>query len=400
MKNIAQLLGQRLCEGDVGVEIECEGEGIRITDSLFWCTEKDGSLRGEFPYGAAEFVMARPVGIEHVGVALDSLIEDQKEAKFAFSFRTSVHVHVNVQTLTEPEMLAFLYLCLLVEEPLMNFCGETRKGNRFCLRYSDAEGFDKTLDDLFNRGCNIVHKLQGDKIRYAAINVHALQKYGSIEFRGMRGNMDKGVILPWCETLIHLRNRAKELGSPINVFNRYISMGNADFIAESLGPHSEKFLYDGHQKDVERSFSLTIDLPHIFKGRKEEVAPERVFVAPVARPRAAPLPPAEMDVFLQANEEYMEWLGEGDNAEDDLQGRMEVFIDIFKSVKRSVAAAKREAAEMAEAAALAARQEAFIKELARVNAARVRGRIVPMPAPVMAAPMNWNMVNLNIGEIE
>lgn len=360
MKKLVELLGQSPCDGDVGVEIECEGAGISPSNSPFWRTEKDGSLRGSFPSEAAEFVMSQPLHIDHVEIALDSLITEQKDAKFNFSFRTSVHVHVNVQQLTEAEMLAFLYLCLLVEEPLMNFCGETRKANRFCLRYADAEGFDRTLDTLFDRGWSAVRRLDGDKIRYAAINVHALQKYGSIEFRGMRGNMDKEVILPWCQTLIHLRDKAKELGSPIAVFNKYISMGNAEFITEALGRHADKFSYEDQQKDVERSFSLTIDLPHIFKGRKPVPEPEVIPLAPPKlKARAIPIgpKPANLNVYAEAMAQYDAWIAEG-NAEVGQEDKLEVFIDIFKDVKRAYAArAAREAQELEQLEQLRKREE-------------------------------------------
>lgn len=279
MKKLHELLGQPLCEGDLGVEIECEGKGIKLLRTETWNTERDGSLRGEFPSECAEFVMAKPVKVAGLHDALEELIDFQKKAEFTFSFRTSVHVHVNVQTLTEPEMLAFLYLCLLLEEPLMSFCGESRKGNRFCLRYADAEGYDRTLDSLFSNGARVIHMLDGDKIRYAAINIHALKKYGSIEFRGMRGNMDMEVIKPWCETLIHIREKARELGTPIAVYNKYISMSNEEFVSSMLGVHSDLFKYEGSMRDVERSFSLTLDLPHTFKNRRIE-EPKAVNAAP------------------------------------------------------------------------------------------------------------------------
>lgn len=304
MKKLNELLGQRLCKGDVGVEIECEGESLVQMDTETWRTEPDGSLRGRFPEFSAEYVMRQPVMIQDIGAALDEIIQEQANATLNFSFRTSVHVHVNVQHLTEPEMLAFLYLCLLVEEPLMNFCGESRKGNRFCLRYSDAEGYDKTLDGLFLNGAGLIPVLNGNQIRYAAINVHSLRKYGSIEFRGMRGTMDKAILQPWCETLVCIREFAKTLGTPEAVYNRFISIPNDVFLRETLGMHTKLFAYEGDTSDVERSFSLTIDLPHIHKSRPPRVEKvikgvklDRVFLDDV--PHAGVKPAPVLDVPLK-----------------------------------------------------------------------------------------------------
>lgn len=288
MKKLHELLALDVCEGDLGVEIECEGHNLQAIMSDTWVTERDGSLRGDYPNGAAEFVMRKPVTQKKLLGSLRELIKHQQsgKAKFNFSFRTSVHVHVNVQTLTEDEMLAFLYSCMLLEDPLMNFCGESRKGNRFCLRLKDAEGYDKTLHTLFQKGYKVIRALNGDNIRYSAINIDALRKYGSIEFRGMRGNMDVEILVPWCETLLAIRNNSKKLGSPVEVYNKYISQSNTEFAKDMMGVYYEKFQYPDMEKDMNRSFSLTINLPHVFKARdkKKEEEDDLIEVAPWAPP--------------------------------------------------------------------------------------------------------------------
>lgn len=267
MKKILELLRLPACKGDLGVEIECEGNNLNPIDTPSWRTERDGSLRGDYPYNSSEYVMRAPVTAKRFPSVLKELIDHQKNAKFNFSFRTSVHVHVNVQELTEDELLAFLYACMLLEEPLMNFCGESRKGNRFCLRMNDAEGYDKTLSSIFTHGYRAIARLNGDKIRYSAINVHSLVKYGSIEFRGMRGNMEEAVLLPWCSTLLSIRNVAKKLKNPINVYNMYVGMGNQEFAKKFFGKHADLFMYEGMERDMNQSFSLTIELPHMYKTR-------------------------------------------------------------------------------------------------------------------------------------
>lgn len=267
MKKLHEILNVPLCKGSLGVEIECEGKNLSVIDSPHWRTERDGSLRGNYPDCSAEYVMRKPVSDKQFPGILRKLIDHQAEAQFAFSFRTSVHVHVNAQELTEDELLAFLYACFLLEEPLMNFCGESRKANRFCLRIRDAEGYAETLNALFGNGFRQIRYLNGDRIRYSAINVHALSKYGSVEFRGMRGNMDPAVLVPWCNTLLSIRENARKLGSPAAVYNDYVSKPNIEFAKQMLGKHFDMFNYEGIEADINNSFSLTIDLPHTWKNR-------------------------------------------------------------------------------------------------------------------------------------
>jgi hypothetical protein len=267
MKKLHEILNVPLCKGSLGVEIECEGKNLSVIDSPHWRTERDGSLRGNYPDCSAEYVMRKPVSDKQFPGILRKLIDHQAQAQFAFSFRTSVHVHVNAQELTEDELLAFLYACFLLEEPLMNFCGESRKANRFCLRIRDAEGYAETLNSLFENGFNHVRYLNGDRIRYSAINIHALTKYGSVEFRGMRGNMDPAVLVPWCNTLLSIRENARKLGSPAAVYNDYVSKPNIEFAKQMLGKHFDMFNYEGIEADINNSFSLTIDLPHTWKNR-------------------------------------------------------------------------------------------------------------------------------------
>lgn len=49
MLKLHELFDKRLIEGDVGIEIECEGAGFRMIDTDTWTCEDDGSLRGKFP---------------------------------------------------------------------------------------------------------------------------------------------------------------------------------------------------------------------------------------------------------------------------------------------------------------------------------------------------------------
>lgn len=265
MKKLHELLKQRPSGGDIGIEIETEGENLVPINTDLWRTEDDGSLRGNYPNERAEFVLKRPVKISQVGNSVRILREHQQNATINFSFRCSVHIHVNVGDLTLPEFLAYLYLCFLVEEPLMNLCGEARKGNRFCLRMSDAEGYLDYLNSWFAGGLHPILDTPEDRVRYSAINIGSVKKYGSLEFRGMHGTMDEKTIEALAQTLFRMKLFAKKLGDPIAVHDAFVKVSNEVFAKKAFGKHSELFGVQGDLSGMSRSYSLTLELPYSYR---------------------------------------------------------------------------------------------------------------------------------------
>ena len=304
MKKVFEILGQPLLANrDVGIEIECEGENLKVWESPYWKIEDDGSLRGVFPTGRAEYVLKKPIPIKSVGKAMDDIILAQKEAKFNFSFRTSVHVHVNVQELTEKELVSMIYTYLLLEEAFMNYCGKERKGNRFCLRLQDADGILDFVNSIVEHGLPwFVANSREDHMRYSAINLAALRKYGSLEFRGMRGTMDKTIITNWCNALVNVRSYAVLMQTPTKIYEEFAELGPLAFMQKVLGDYSDVFNSPKLEREINRSFSLSIDIPHMFAfmelNNKEEAplkAANKYILKPLVMPQyanAVPVPRA------------------------------------------------------------------------------------------------------------
>lgn len=194
MKKLLQLLVAEEQAGDYGIEVEIEGILAPI-DTRVWRSEADNSLRN----GGMEYVMNAPLPLNKVEDAMSQLKKhhDVNSKLVSFSFRTSVHVHMNVQQFTYTQLLNLLYTYFLLEEPLMNLCGESRKGNRFCLRLQDAEAVSDMMKKMFECGEAAIRYIPKDVYRYCAINIDALKKYGSIEFRAMEGNLDVPRIVTW-----------------------------------------------------------------------------------------------------------------------------------------------------------------------------------------------------------
>lgn len=269
---VHELIGlDKPIKGDFGVEIEVEGNNLVEVHEKYWNSVNDGSLRGE----SFEYVFKKPLIQSDSTKALMYLKERLKESTLKFSFRTSVHVHVNVQDLEYTQLLNMIYTYLLIEEPLMTFCGKERKGNRFCLRLQDAEGLLDTLIPMF-KDMDYFEDIKEETIRYSAINLAALRKFGSLEFRAMQGNLNVDKISTWTKALFNLREFAQSVENPRNVIELFQNNKPIDFLNLVLKDVTPSFVYPKLDRDLQQSFSLSIDLPYNFPIKGTEKKPKAV----------------------------------------------------------------------------------------------------------------------------
>ena len=306
MKKLYELLGKAPSEGTFGVEIEVEGDNL-CAPTQGWNITHDGSLRGRYPDQSCEYLFEKPETLATSIRMVHQLSEAMKvnRSRLDFSFRTSTHVHVNAQHLTYPQFLAFLYTSVLMENVLMNFCGDERINNRFCLRIQDAEFYVENLKELF-RDRNHALLINEDRLRYAAINIGSVPKYGSVEFRGMRGTLDKRVLTPWLKTLSAIREFAVNQNNPHNVHDLFVKNSPEEFVQMVVGEELFNVLnYPGLKNDMRKAFSLSIELAHVYD--------ERNFIEKAAIPKPAnkikmhqvarPLNPAPRFEALFVNDE-------------------------------------------------------------------------------------------------
>lgn len=220
--------------GDVGIEIEIESKDNHkewpagLKD---WKLTRDGSLRNN----SCEYVLRHPLEIKNAHKAVDDLkkaIED-RGPKPHYSFRAGVHVHVNVQDLKVSELRTFTALYLILEGLLIDYCGEDRVGNFFCLRAEDAEFLVDFVATCFRQ--DRLYQLHTDAIRYAAINFKALPMYGSVEFRAMATLPDLSKIKEWATLLHNLKLKAKTINNPMNIMEDFSMIGDRVWVSEVLG---------------------------------------------------------------------------------------------------------------------------------------------------------------------
>ena len=126
-----------------GIEIEMEGRNLQLHRPTYWRQDNDGSLRGE----SMEFVLRYPCERAKVSGMLGYLQTKLKEqeATLSPSPRCGVHVHINCQHMKIQQVFNFSYLYYIFEDILMEYCGELRKGNLFCMTLEDAGGIIPSL---------------------------------------------------------------------------------------------------------------------------------------------------------------------------------------------------------------------------------------------------------------
>lgn len=222
--------------GEVGIEIEVEGQNLPLAIGSYWTVTRDGSLRGE----SAEYVLTKPIKRDNVKPYLTYLAKQMKDtgAVLKMSTRTSVHVHVNMNNRSLVQCYTFMTLYLIFEDLLTEYAGPARRGNVFCLRASDAEAF---VTELCNYARKQLWNPDPDMFRYTALNVCAIQKFNSIEFRALRGTMEVDVIQTWVNILLALKDAAAEFDNPQEIIQGF-SMGGAEgFINRVLPEHAHIF---------------------------------------------------------------------------------------------------------------------------------------------------------------
>lgn len=264
MKKLYELLNKQPSLGDFGVEVEVEGKNL-CDPTKGWLTTRDGSLRGAYPREACEYIFNKPESLASSVRMIHQLNKNmEKNSKLNFSFRCSTHVHVNVQHLTYPQFLAFLYTSVLLENVLMNFCGTERINNRFCLRIQDAELYVDLLKNLFKSSAYLGDIREND-LRYSAINIGSVNKYGSVEFRGMRGTLDKEVLIPWLKILYAIREFSVNQNDPHNVHDLFVRNSPEYFVRMIIGDGLFNIVNYKHlTNDIRKSYSLSLELAHTY----------------------------------------------------------------------------------------------------------------------------------------
>ena len=244
--NVRDYFGKPFKREAVGIEIEMEGLYVPAFPMNYWKCVKEGSLRGS----GIEYVLKNPVKRQKVYFALKELHDKllEKGAKFYESDRTSIHIHLNISDIPVIKVFNIIFLYYLFERMLINYSGDSRKGNLFCLSNEEAErGLFLLRDACKNKNLN---QLETDDIRYAGLNLKAIPEYGSLEFRTMRGTMDMGLICHWIKILTLIYDFGLELEDPINILEIFSNEGPKKLFDFVFKNQYNELKYNNWNRDI------------------------------------------------------------------------------------------------------------------------------------------------------
>lgn len=240
---VANVYGFGEIVGEVGVEIEVEASSaLPYQENLikYWTKQHDGSLRGTHN---AEYIFNSPKTEEISYKAIDYLsgLMERSRVLIDDSVRAGVHVHINVRGLTVLQLWTFITCYYILEETLTDWCGEGRQGNHFCLRAIDADVVLFRLSNAIQN--NSLVNLAGDQIRYAALNLNALSKFGSLEFRQLKTPQNFDKIKTWISILLSIKRNSSLFANPVAVVENFSLGGEEEFLRAMLGDNVGLFNY-------------------------------------------------------------------------------------------------------------------------------------------------------------
>lgn len=252
--------------GEIGIEVEVEGKYLNKKDTAYWRVHTDGSLRGE----SAEYVLAQPCLRDEYRQALNNLWEHMTSKENSYikkSDRCGIHIHINVQQLTTNQVYRFILLYLLYEPLLIEFCDASRNGNLFCMKASDADRFLISVREAIQK--QDIYYFDNDHLRYAAINLCALLKYGSLEFRALETpNESFEKICSWIDILLSIRDKSMKFSGRKEMLNSILSSSFSNFMKSTFNIGIYSLLAKENQEEI-LSESLE-NIRHLFTLKIEE----------------------------------------------------------------------------------------------------------------------------------
>lgn len=269
LKDKIEKLGHRgkLEKNVVGIEIEIESlTPFPPNDETkyYWKMEHDGSLRGEHNI---EYVLRHPRERNKAFKALDNLTIKLKNGgtEIVDSIRAGTHIHINVRDLTLLEMWTMVTCWYVLEELLTStICGKDRVGNHFCLCAQDADAVLFKITSVIRK--ENFKGLEGDNIRYSALNLCSIFKYGSLEFRAMRTPQNFEKIKLWIDILLSIKENSKLFPNPRHVVENFSFGGEGNFLRQILGNENAKriILLDppGWKKKLQRGVRIAQEIAY------------------------------------------------------------------------------------------------------------------------------------------
>lgn len=212
----------------IGIEIELEGQSkAQLQNHInggnqFWVTHQDNSLRN-----GIELVLAQPMMGQTLRDAISYFF--RTFTKYTATPRTSIHVHINMlqpnETIEALQNMVVLYY--MFEEAFFAIADENRKWNGYCNAFEDTppavlEAVMQYADDEKMLGLKLQQSAQHNNNRYYALNLNALTRFGTLEFRHLPLFHEEQRLVDWIKLIMELKAAALRMSNegctPADIF--------------------------------------------------------------------------------------------------------------------------------------------------------------------------------------
>jgi hypothetical protein len=203
----------------VGLEMEIEQYNktqlkehqAKYGDTI-WTPHNDGSLRGGIELVLTQPLMGRQLS-DAINVWFDTF------TKYAASPRTSIHVHLNMcqdndtlEVLTNMIVLYYMY-----EDSFFHIADENRKWCSYCNPFEDNPPqilLDTlSIDAVKTLHGNLIESAGTNTNRYYGLNLNALQRFGTLEFRHLPLVYQRERLVDWISLIMELKLAARKLAT-------------------------------------------------------------------------------------------------------------------------------------------------------------------------------------------
>ncbi|NIP41352.1 MAG: hypothetical protein GWO28_01230 [candidate division Zixibacteria bacterium] len=250
-------------DGLYGIEIELERmRNASELEMKYWRLVNDGSLRNH----GIEFVLTQPLGGADIPRALSELEKAILKGRFdpSLTDRTSVHVHMDVRELSNTELSKLIILYTIFERVLFQYAGPHRWGNIFCMPIEYAQLQIPILTDIpENDGhlfADAVFSGSRGIDRYSALNLLALPRFGSLEFRMHQGEWRAEQLLRWVSILACLKEEARSSDEIPDIHTNISSNGPLGYLRKVFGSYAHHLEYDDAVNDIMNGVRLSQDI--------------------------------------------------------------------------------------------------------------------------------------------
>lgn len=202
----------------MGIEVEVDQDSS--TDILFpenyepeWSKKHDGSLRNGY-----EYVLSAPMMGQHLVNTIYKLYAEP--ARLQRTYTGSTHIHINMMDGVSVEALRTLVLLSYAFESLLYYVGDnTRQWCGFANRLISAPS--DVLETIIKGNSGTAFRRATDRAgRYYGLNLDALNKYGTVEFRYFPTAESAEELLSWVKLVQLFKKAAMEVGTINNLIDK------------------------------------------------------------------------------------------------------------------------------------------------------------------------------------